>query len=142
MSDIQTEEIDDPADLEAAFAIRREVFCREQGVSEDEEYDGRDGRCRHFLVRLGGDPIGTARTQVLPGGETKIERVAVLKPHRGGGAGRALMRHIIRNIEAGGGTRMVLNAQIASRGFYAGLGFTAEGDIFEEAGIPHVHMIR
>ncbi len=142
MRNIQIEEIEDGADMRAAFAIRREVFCREQGVSEDEEYDGLDGQCRHFLARLGGSPVGTARVRVLPGGETKIERVAVLKLHRGAGAGRDLMRHIMRDIEAGGGTRIVLHAQVRSSGFYTGLGFVAEGDIFEEAGIPHMRMIR
>jgi predicted GNAT family N-acyltransferase len=125
-------------DMAAAFAIRREVFCVEQGVSETEEMDGRDEHCRHFLAIAAGTAIGTARTQTLPGGGTKIERVAVLKPHRRSGIGRLLMIHIMDTSSP----TMVLNAQIAVQQFYAELGFIAEGAIFEEAGIDHVHMTK
>ncbi len=125
-------------DMTAAFAIRREVFCVEQGVSEAEEMDGRDKHCRHFLAIAAGMAIGTARTQTLPCGNTKIERVAVLKPHRRSGIGRLLMIYIMDITQSA----MVLNAQIAVQRFYSKLGFIAEGPIFEEAGIDHIHMTK
>ncbi len=37
---------------------------------------------------------------------------------------------------------MTLNAQFESKSLYKRLGFSAVGDIFEEAGIAHVRMIR
>jgi len=123
-------------DLEAAFSIRRTVFCVEQGVSEAEEIDGRDDQCRHFLALAAGIPIGTARTRVLANGDTKIERVAVLKPYRRSGIGRLLMIHIMENASS----NMVLNAQIAVKQFYMALGFVAEGAVFLEADIEHIHM--
>ena len=125
-------------DMASAFAIRREVFCVEQGVSEAEEMDGRDEQCRHFLAITAGVAIGTARTQTLPSGDTKIERVAVLKPHRRSGIGRLLMIHIMNAAPS----NMVLNAQTAVQRFYAELGFVAEGAKFEEAGIEHIHMTK
>ena len=131
--------VDGEDDMNAAFAIRREVFRREQGVAEAEEFDGLDPRCRHYLARLGGDAVGTARTRPLAGGDVKIERVAVLKPLRGAGIGTALMARVLADIGAG---RAVLNAQLAVESFYAGLGFVAEGEIFQEAGIDHVRMVR
>lgn len=129
-------------DMDSAFAIRRAVFCGEQGVSEEEEIDGLDAGCRHYLLRLDGTVIGTARVRPLAGGERKIERVAVLKPHRDAGYGRALMRRIMADIAASGARRMVLNAQCPVEGFYARLGFVAEGDVFDEAGIPHIRMVH
>jgi len=125
-------------DLDAAFAIRRAVFCVEQGVSEAEEIDGLDEICRQYLVVTGGIAVGTARTLSLSTGGTKIERVAILKPHRRMGIGRVLMIHIMDNTPP----PMALNAQIAVKRFYAELGFVAEGSIFEEAGIEHISMIR
>ena len=142
MTEIEIIEIGtDPArgsnlDLEAAFSIRRTVFCAEQGVSEAEEFDGRDGNCRLYIALASGIAVGTARTRILTGGETKIERVAVLKTHRRSGIGRLLMVHIMKDIPSA----IVLNAQIAVEKFYAELGFVAEGPIFEEAGIEHIHM--
>jgi predicted GNAT family N-acyltransferase len=131
-----------PADLADALALRREVFCVEQGVAERDEVDGLDDDCRHYLVRLDGRPIATARVRRLPDGAHKVERVAVRKPWRGGGLGRSLMDRVVADIAAAGGRRVVLNAQLAVRGFYAGLGFRADGEVFEEAGIPHVRMTR
>ena len=40
--------IDDPR-MAAARAIREVVFCREQGVSAEEEWDGKDAESDHFL---------------------------------------------------------------------------------------------
>lgn len=129
----------DPADMAACFAIRREVFCVEQGVAEDHEIDGRDPECRHYLLRLGGSAVGTARVRPVEPGMSKIERVAVLKAYRGRGLGFALMRHVLREPGCG---RAVLHAQTHSEGFYRALGFETEGEPFDEAGIPHVRMVR
>ena len=105
--------IDDKADVNAALDIRREVFCVEQGVDESEEIDGLDPECRHYLARLAGEAVGTARTRFLANeGGVKIERVAVL------------------------------NAQLQVENFYARLGFVAKGDVFQEAGIDHVRMVK
>ena len=123
-------------DLKAAFSIRRAVFCAEQGVSEAEEIDGRDDQCRHYLAVAAGVAIGTARTRILTNGNTKIERVAVLKPHRRSGIGRRLMIYIMDNASS----NMVLNAQIAVQRFYRELGFVPEGPVFLEADIEHIHM--
>jgi predicted GNAT family N-acyltransferase len=38
------------ADREACFAIRIEVFCDEQNVSREIEFDGLDDACRHFIA--------------------------------------------------------------------------------------------
>jgi len=37
---------------------------------------------------------------------------------------------------------VVLSAQRSAAGFYARLGFEERGPDFEEAGIPHVEMVR
>ena len=132
--------VDGEDDMSTAFAIRREVFCREQGVDEAEEIDGLDPECRHYLARLAGEAVGTARTRPLAeDGGIKIERVAVLKPLRGRGIGMALMVRALADITAG---QAVLNAQLRVENFYARLGFVAEGEIFQEAGIDHVRMVK
>lgn len=128
-----------PDDMAACFAIRREVFCLEQGVAEDLEIDGRDPECRHYLLRIDGRTIGTARVRPVAPGVAKIERVAVLESYRGRGLGFALMRHVLREL---GRDRAVLHAQAHTENFYRALGFTTEGQPFEEAGIPHVRMTR
>ena len=131
-----------PADMAACLAIRREVFCIEQGVPEDLEVDGRDPECRHFILRLDGRVVGTARLRPLQPGVAKIERVAILAAHRGGGLGSALMRRLLRELDDAGCATALLHAQAHSESFYRALGFATEGAPFDEAGITHVRMVR
>ena len=126
-------------DGEALKAIRREVFMEEQSVPEELEWDGLDDTALHlFAVADDGAPIGTAR--LLPDGH--IGRVAVIRPWRGRGVGRALMEEILRLADEAGHAEVKLAAQIQALPFYENLGFTAYGEAFMDAGIPHRNMKR
>ncbi len=142
MAEIEILVVNDAQDMADAYGIRRAVFCVEQGVPEHEEIDGRDGDARHFLVRRDGLAVGPARVRAIGGRTYKVERVAVRRPARRAGLGRALMLRLVEEIARTGGDLVVLNAQLAVRDFYVGLGFFPEGDVFEEAGIPHIKMYR
>ena len=124
-----------------ARRVRTEVFCREQQVPPEIEWDGLDATCEHFLILDGDTAIGAARLRDY-GGMAKVERVAVLAPHRGRKAGWALMEALIARARGRGFTRMMLNAQVAVEGFYTAMGFAAEGERFVEADIEHVRMTR
>lgn len=116
--------------------IRRIVFIEEQRVPQEEEWDGRDPECRHFLALHDGRPVGTAR--LLPDGH--IGRVAVLGEGRGLGIGAALMRAAIAAARREGHAAVELAAQTHALPFYARLGFEAFGPEFLDAGIPHRNM--
>src|SRR5690606_1228452 len=60
---------------QASF-IRKVVFVDEQGVSQEEEMDGRDDSCVHALATLGDTAVATGRLRP----EGSIGRMAVLKP--------------------------------------------------------------
>ncbi|MEQ6916692.1 GNAT family N-acetyltransferase [Halomonas aquatica] len=119
-----------------ATEIRRVVFIEEQSVPIEEEWDGRDVACRHFLALWNGTPVGTAR--LLP--DAHIGRVAVLAEARGWGIGAALMRAAIEAARRHGHPRVELAAQTHALAFYERLGFEAVGSEFLDAGIPHRNM--
>ncbi|MBB3229354.1 GNAT family N-acetyltransferase [Halomonas stenophila] len=121
-----------------ATQIRRIVFIEEQAVPRDEEWDGRDPDCVHFLAWHDGVAVGTAR--LLPDGH--IGRVAVLEAARGLGIGVALMEAAIEAARRRGFAAVELAAQTHALAFYERLGFRAEGEVFLEAGIPHRNMVR
>nr|WP_246389967.1 GNAT family N-acetyltransferase [Halomonas cerina] len=121
-----------------ATEIRRIVFIEEQRVPVEEEWDGLDDACRHFLAWLDGDPVGTAR--LLP--DAHIGRVAVLEPYRGQGIGVALMRAAIEAARREGHSTVELAAQTHALAFYERLGFEAFGVTFMEAGILHRNMVH
>lgn len=128
--------------LDEAFAIRKAVFVHEQKVPLPLEFDGLDQACDHLLARAEGRALGTLRLRALDDRHAKIERVAVLEEARGLGIGAALVETAVTRLAAGGFRSVKLHAQTYALGFYARLGFTAEGDVFEEDGIPHKAMWR
>lgn len=128
-------------DLAACHAIRRIVFIEEQGVSEAEEVDGRDGEALHLLAVVDGRPVGTARV-LIEGSTGKIGRVAVLPEARGAGLGAALVRAAVAELRAlSGVATATLGAQTHALGFYERLGFSATGPIYLDAGIEHRDMV-
>lgn len=119
----------------------------EQGVSEDEEMDGLDGDCVHFLARETSETraIGCARLRPLKAGgraDAKVERVAVRAELRGRGLGGAIMAAVEAEAARRGWTRLLLHAQLRAAQFYEGLGWRPAGGDFEEAGIPHRRMTK
>lgn len=128
-------------DFDHCLAIRTRVFVEGQGVSMGEEMDGLDAGCTHFLVRIGGEPAGTARLR-RAGGDAKAERVAVLQSHRRAGVGRAVMEALEREARRLGHSAVLLHAQTRVIPFYERLGYRAFGAEFEEAGISHRRMSR
>ncbi|MGB7322658.1 MAG: GNAT family N-acetyltransferase [Albidovulum sp.] len=135
-----TVEIAVSTDIDACRALRRAVFIVEQGVSEADEVDGRDGDAVHLLARLDGRAVGTARLMSI-GGIGKIGRVCVLAECRGAGLGAALIRAAIAEFQSWPEIRKVkLGAQTHALPFYEGLGFVATGPEYQDAGIVHRDM--
>lgn len=123
-----------------AFEIRKTVFIEEQNVPEEEEYDGLDETSTLILGWVRGQAVATGRLRFLPE-LAKIERVAVLKEYRGLGLGAALTRYMMHLAQKKGVTTIKLNSQCEAIGFYEKLGFTARGEVFLDAGIPHREMV-
>ncbi|MEU6886205.1 GNAT family N-acetyltransferase [Streptomyces viridosporus] len=142
----------EPADREACFAVRKEVFVAEQGVPEDIEYDAYDAGAVHVLaVREDGVPLGTGRllhgeaAAAKNGGDPQVGslgRLAVTREARGLGVGAALVRAVEEAARARGLTAVDLHAQTHALGFYERLGYEAYGPEFPDAGIPHRAMRR
>ena len=126
-------------DLSSCFVLRREVFVEEQAVPEELERDEHDADALHFLAAWEGRPVGTAR-MLLKGDTGKIGRVCVLRPMRGRGIGAALIRAAVEELRARGFSRAKLGSQVHAIPFYEGLGFVAEGPVYDDAGIPHRDM--
>lgn len=128
-------------DLPALLALRHEVFCVEQGVALELEQDGLDPSALHLVALDGGDVVGTCR--ILTDGESwRLGRMAVRADRRADGIGRRLMELAHREGQAAGARRVSLAAQTPVQGFYERQGYIPRGDVFMEAGIPHILMDR
>ncbi|WP_047151505.1 GNAT family N-acetyltransferase [Aneurinibacillus tyrosinisolvens] len=132
---------------EKALEVRRLVFIQEQNVPEELEIDEHDeetnGAVRHFIaLDESGQAVGTARLRAYNKGIGKAERVAVLPSHRSGGVGYLLMKKLEEEAKQEGYHSIKLHSQTHARPFYERLGYEAQGDIFMDAGIEHIEMIK
>ena len=136
--EIRVEKVNDPADLEKVFAIRRQVFVVEQDCPPELEWEYED-ESTHFLATVDGIPAGAARWRKTDKGY-KLERFAVLNEFRGLGIGQELVKAVLADLPADA-DYIYLHAQIQAMSLYTKQGFKPTGPEFEEAGIRHYKMI-
>jgi YbgC/YbaW family acyl-CoA thioester hydrolase len=126
-----------------AGKIRRDVFIEEQKIPAELEWDSADPGCTHAVAyNRFGVPLATGRLIEHVPGVAKIGRMAVAQTMRGSRIGRAVLDALMNAARAQGYHEAVLHAQVGAAGFYGRAGFVERGPLFEEAGIPHVEMMR
>lgn len=130
--------------LEAdARRVRTQVFIEEQKVANDMEWDAVDADAVHAVAyNAMGMPLGTGRGFFDASGAYRIGRMAVIAPMRGSGVGRMILDALIENGRTRGATRVGLSAQTSALSFYLRAGFTEQGEVYEDASIPHIEMTR
>jgi len=127
-------------ELQEAFEVRRQVFVRGQGISEELVFDGHDGEALHMVVKDGGRVIGSARVQFLADNQAKLERMAVLKSYRRKGIGREMLLFLDAVWKDKQVQQVIIHAQLEVVPFYKLCGFDEFGLPFWEAGIKHIEM--
>lgn len=131
-----------PDEIEDAKSVRRLVFQIEQCIDQASDFDENDESALHF-VAYEEKPIGAARVRFPDHKKrAKIERVSVIPEHRGSGIGKELMIAIHDHLQDLEVEELYLDAQTHVKNFYEKLGYTQEGEVFEEVGIPHVVMVK
>jgi len=129
-------------ELQEAFDVRRQVFVREQGISEDLVFDGHDREALHMVVKVGEKVIGSARVQFLAGNQAKLERMAVLKRYRRKGIGKEMLLFLNTVWKDKRVQQVIIHAQLEVVPFYKLCGFDELGLPFREAGIKHIKMSK
>ena len=130
-------------ELELGFALRIEVFVKEQNVPIELELDDKDysDNTVHIGYFHDDNLIGVAR--LMDKDVIHIGRVVIDKEYRGKGIGRKLIvgcettaKNILKREVI-----IELSAQIQAEKFYESLGYNRVNDkIYLDAGIEHVDM--
>ncbi len=126
-------------DAAKLIRVREQVFVVEQKVPPDLEWDGLDPACAHVLAETSDGEVIAAGRLSLDG---RIGRMAVLREWRGKGAGSALLDALLIQAQNKGFAEIYLHAQMHAQRFYEKHGFETVGAPFDEAGLPHIEMIK
>ena len=132
-------------ELALHYAIRRTVFCREQGMfgaGDDRDARDTDPLTLHAVGAEGGSIGGTVRLYPLDEGGLlwQGDRLAVLPAFRHGSLGGSLVRFAVRTAGARGGDRMVAMIQLPNVRFFLALGWSLDGDPVAFHGRSHQPM--
>ena len=132
------------AELQAlASPLRTQVFVQEQGVPQEMEWDEMDADCLHGVLcnRLG-LPVATGRLLPSQEGVAKIGRMAVMRQMRGQAFGAQVLQGLMKAARERGDQQVRLHAQCSAEKFYARQGFQSQGEVYQEAGMDHIDMVK
>lgn len=123
--------------------LRSEVFVVEQNCIFL-DLDDKDQACHHLLLHQ--EDQLAAYVRIVPAGvtfeEVSIGRVVTSPATRGTGLGRVVMELGIKACqELFGNVPIKIGAQCYATKFYNSLGFQEIGEVYDEDGIDHIHMI-
>jgi YbgC/YbaW family acyl-CoA thioester hydrolase len=126
-----------------AMQVRVEVFVDEQHIPLAMEIDPADEVSIHAVAynRIG-QPVAVGRLLPAENGSTRIGRMAVKRVLRQCGIGGQVLQALVAAAGQRGDRSVLVHAQRSAEGFYARSGFAAQGDGFEEVGMPHIEMTR
>jgi len=136
-----------PDEVFEMAVLRSEVFFLEQKITE-EEFDAADRDPSTHHLWFSDDTGMVAYLRVVhssdaattPHGITdSLGRMVVRKDARGQGLAQELLAAALQLV---GDRPLYLHAQEYVKGLYASYGFVEQGDLFDEAGIPHRLMVR
>lgn len=122
------------------MALRIAVFVHEQGIVDEIELDGADLLLTTELFWMQNDDGEvTATLRVLADHDpVHIGRVATAAAARGRGYAGQLLRAALRAYPGA----VEISAQSHLEKWYGRFGFARIGDDYQEAGIPHVRMLK
>ncbi len=123
-----------------AIDIRYKVFTLEQGFDANVDLDEMDNKSIHILVYIDKKPIATGRMFKESKDSFHIGRLAVLKEYRDQGVGSFVLAIFERKAKDMGATSINIGSQIDKAEFYEKNGYKKYGDIFDDAGYPHIMM--
>ena len=133
-----------PHELYAILQLRSEVF----GVEQNCVYQDMDNKDQFRFHMMGWqDSRLVAYTRLVPPGisytEPSIGRVVTSQAVRRTGLGKTLMElSIAEIIKLYGNMPIKIGAQFYLKKFYESFDFEQSGDLYDEDGIPHIHMTR
>lgn len=136
-----------PDDVFEMAVLRSEVFFLEQHIDEEEfDHLDRDPSTVHLWMTDERGMVAYMRIVHQPGAAQSHEgiadslgRMVVRADARGRGLAQVLMA---RAVEVAGDQPLYLHGQEYVAGLYEKFGFQKRGEVFLEAGIPHILMVR
>jgi predicted GNAT family N-acyltransferase len=128
-------------DLDAGYALRRDVFETEQNIPRPLDRDPFDDSADHVVAfDEQGKCVGTGRIVRMDSRTAQVGRMAVAKDARKHGIGALVLEALERMAAMRGLSDLVVASQLPAESFYGNRGYARHGEPFLDQGVPHVLM--
>lgn len=123
-----------------ALALRYEVLRKPINMQFSEAEMKHDEKMTYFLYMDNNEALGVVGLEFLTPTKGQLRQMAVHDKAQGSGLGRELVTHLENYSRAAGLVEIHLDARYPARGFYAKLGYTEYGEIYDKIGMKHIDM--
>ena len=131
----------EPAEIEAHFEIRRQVFVEEHGLFDGTDRDTHDDTGVHIIACLNRQIVGAVRCYPEGEGVWYGGRLAVHADFRKYDLGARLVRKAVETMEGTAGvTRFLAKIQIQNVHYFERLGWISLSEPFLHRGVRHQMM--
>ena len=114
-------------ELSLCLDLRKKVFCAEQNIKEETEFDGLDTVSLHLLILEQGEAAGTGRITKTDDSTVHFGHIAISSSFRKKGLGKLLVGEMIKKAKELGAEKITINAQSHALPFYEKQGFAVNG---------------
>ena len=122
--------------------LRRAVLRTPLGLDFTADQLAAESSDTHFVAFDGDSLVGAVVMTPYAADTVKLRQMAVSPAAQGQGVGAALLRAFEVHAKATGQKGITLAARLTAQGFYERNGYAADGDVFEEVTLPHIHMTK
>ena len=122
--------------------LREAILRKPLGLTLSDAELADDERRKHFCAVADDQAVGCVSLKPLDDDMLQLKQMAVAEAWREAGIGARLVALAEAWGLGAGFRKIVLHARIGAEGFYAKLGYTSEGEIFEENTVPHIRMVK
>ncbi len=112
------------------------------GLKFTPEELAKDAGDTHIAALDNGIVVGGVIVTLHDDGKAQLRQMVVSKALQRGGVGKELLRYAEAWIIENNMNRIELNARTSAQKFYANAGYAAQGDVFIQANLPHIRMIK
>lgn len=127
-------------ELEKVYTLRREVFCEEQGYTEEQEFDEKDKTALQLMMIISGETVAVSRICIDSDNNCVIGRICVKKERRGEGLGRAMVLYAIDKCRRSGAASIQIMSELHAVKFYEALGFSQCGEQYSDGHLMRIPM--
>ncbi len=122
------------------LALRQLILRDPLGMTFSATELEQDKQMSYFIYYDNDEILGTVSLEILSPKKGQLRQMAVHDKTQGKGVGRQIVTALENHSREIGLTEIHLDSRYPARGFYAKLGYTEYGDIYDKIGIKHINM--